>query len=198
MQTHPRSNQGCNTHSQDVFTSVSSVNPITVSVAPPQTWLCTFLRSKNQGNQVLSHLVTAAFRFPGMHRAQSWAEPRDPAHSGDALKMHNEMDTGGKGPKKRGRIVFHIKDLKNLLQNLDTCRKQKPLVITKSGDRAFIVRIYSELQMRKIGERVLWDTHNSKQQSNKFTKLVDWVREDTNLRQREVKQELGRILNSIN
>lgn len=105
--THPQSNQGCNTRSQDVFTSVSSVNPITVSVAPPRTWLCTFLRSKNQGNQVLSHLVTAAFRFPGMYWAQSRAEPRDPAHGGDALcKMHSEMDKGEKGPKK-GKGLFH-------------------------------------------------------------------------------------------
>lgn len=52
--------------------------------------------------------------------------------------------------------------------------------------------------MRKIRERVLWDTHNSQQQNTKFTKLVDWVREDPNLRGGEVKQELGRNLNSSN
>lgn len=174
MQTHPQSKQGCNPHSQDGFTSVNSVNPITVSVAPPQTWLCTFLRSKNQGNQVLSHLVTAAFRFPGMYWAQSWAEPWDAAHSGDALCKIQRDGHRGKRGQKRGRIVSNIKDCKNLLQNLDTCREKKPLVIAKSREQIQELLQWEFILNSKWGrmEKGICETHRT--QNNRVTNSQNW------------------------
>lgn len=95
-------------YSQYVFTSVISVNSIIVSVEPPQTWLCTFLRSKNQGNQLLSHLVPAAFRFRSMYLSimLNREHPGILLKEEDALcKMHNETEAGRKGAKKREGLL---------------------------------------------------------------------------------------------
>lgn len=42
---------------------------------------------------------------------------------------------GKEAKKKKGRIVSNIEDCENLLQKLDTRRKQKPLVIAKSREQ---------------------------------------------------------------
>lgn len=110
MHRHASPNWVSGTYRHCVFTSLDSVNSITVSVEPQQTWLCTFLRSKNQGNQLLSHLVTAAFRFWSVYSSIMLNRERPGIVLKEEhawCKMHNEMEAGSTGLRNR-RVVSII------------------------------------------------------------------------------------------
>lgn len=133
-----------------------------MSVVPPQTWLCTFLRSKNQGNQLLSHLVTAAaFRFRSMYSSIMLnREPlgfcSDRMHGAQCTMRWREGRNKG-AKKKQKTIVSNTRVSMHLIWDSDTCKRQtgqKSLVETEPEDYTvdFIVGIYFQLQRLATGE----------------------------------------------
>jgi len=90
-----------------------------------------FKEQKNQGNQLLSHLVTAAFRLHGTY----WSSLLNRERPGTLPRGGHLCKTQGAKGLEKGRIVSNIKDSIHLLQAPDTCRRQtgqKSLVMTKS------------------------------------------------------------------
>ena len=95
MHIHTHSNEVSDTYSQFIFTSVNSVNSITVSVEPPQTWLCTFLRSKKIRAINFCHTLLLLLSGSTAHTgAHCW--------TGSALGLCREEDTCAKRREQRG------------------------------------------------------------------------------------------------